>query len=163
MMSPLQMAQLAEANPEVEAFLAMNPVEGHAGMRLRTLPSHIARQVIHRGSLLGARDPAAVLNSRIRDAMQGGQVSLPMMPSVPPPPGGHSGHSGIELLISRYNIDSQCVQLLRALPPHLQALAAELPMHEARNPSAFLMAQLQLPRFRQGTAAPGAPPMFAVV
>jgi len=163
MMSPYQLSQLAEANPEVEAFLAMNPVEGHAGMRLRTLPAHIARLVIHRGSLLGARDPAAVLNSRIRDAMQGGQVSLPMMPSIPPPPGGHSSHSGIEVLISRYNIDAQCGQMLRALPPHLQAQASELPMHEARNPSAFMMAQLQLPRFRQGMAAPGGPAMFAVV
>merc|ERR1712166_1421021 len=99
------MSQLAEANPEVEAFLAMNPVEGHAGMRLRTLPAHIARQVIHRGSLLGARDPAAVLNSRIRDAMQGGQVSLPMMPTGMPMPPTHAGHTGMEALIARYGID----------------------------------------------------------
>merc|ERR1711862_460629 len=111
---------------------------------MRNLPSHMARHIIQRGSLLGARDPAAVLNSRIRDAIQASQTSVPAMP--PPHSGsssGHSGHAGIESLISRFNIDAQCAQMLRALPPHLQAMAAELPLQEARNASAFVMAQLQ--------------------
>jgi len=162
MMPPFQVNQ--EPSAEVEAFLLMNPVEANAAARMRNLPPHMARHVIQRGSLLGARDTAAVLNSRIRDAIQASQTPASIMPT--PHSGsssGHSGHAGIESLISRFNIDAQCAQMLRALPPHLQAMAAELPVQEARNASAFVMAQLQSPRFRQGTAPANGPQMFQVV
>lgn len=143
------------ASPEVEAFLAANPVEPHAAQRLRTLPPEMQRLVLERGSLLGARDPSAVLISRVRDAMAGGAQGLGLGVPAPPPvsPGGL--HQGIEALIVRYGLDARCAQMLRALPPDKQALAAELPMHEARNPSAFVMAQLQLPHFQR--SAVGAP------
>merc|ERR1719436_1439256 len=141
----------------------MNPVEPHAGARLRALPPHMQRMVLDRGSLLGARDPSAVLNSRIRDAMVGGAQAVGL--GVPaPPPLGMAAHPGVEMLIARFSLDAQCAQMLRTLPPHLQQLAAELPVHEARNPSAFVMAQLQLPRFRQAQppSLPMPPPMLAL-
>ena len=68
-------------------------------------------------------------------------------------------HPAVEALILRFGLDAQCAQQLRQLPLQLQAsaalaalipaivtpscfqaVAAELPVHEARNPSAFVMA-----------------------
>lgn len=145
-------------NSEVEAFLAQNPVEPHAAARLRSLPSELQRRVLERGSLFGARDPSAVLISRVRDATAGGAYSLgmmglPMKPAMPPAMPMGAAHPGLEMLIARYNLDIRCAQMLRSLPPDKQAVAAELPVHEARNPSAFVMAQLQLPHFALRAAA----------
>lgn len=147
-----------EPNPEVDAFLAANPVEGHASLRLRTIPIHLQREVMSRGSLLGARDPSAVLISRIRDAMVAGERAAGLLSMTASNPFGAVSNPGVEALISRYSLDAQVSTLLRALPPHLQQMAADLPVHEARNPSAFVMAQLQLPRFRQAQMGmPGGP------
>merc|ERR1712008_87087 len=136
------------STPEVEAFLTQNPVEPHAAARLRSLPPEMQRLVIERGSLQGARDPSAVLISRVRDATIGSVHSMGL--GIPAPPrGGMVGiHHGIEMLITRFSLDARCAQMLRMLPRDKQALAAELPVHEARNPSAFVMAQLQLPHFQ---------------
>ena len=49
-------------------------------------------------------------------------------------------HPGVEALIIRHRLDAQCAQQLRQLPLPLQVVAADLPVHEARNPSAFVMA-----------------------
>eukprot|EP00929_Paragymnodinium_shiwhaense_P108238 TRINITY_DN74566_c0_g1_i1.p1 TRINITY_DN74566_c0_g1~~TRINITY_DN74566_c0_g1_i1.p1 ORF type:complete len:865 (-),score=176.11 TRINITY_DN74566_c0_g1_i1:35-2629(-) len=149
-----------EPDPEIEAFLTMNNVDMNAGQRLRNLPRHIQRAVLERGSLNGARDPSAVLGSRIRDATQGqsGTVGV-TMPSIGSLGLISTGHSGIDQMIARYGIDAQCAQMLRQLPAHLQAMAAELPVHEARNPSAFVMSQLQSPRFRNAPAMPMGSPL----
>ncbi|CAJ1343670.1 unnamed protein product [Effrenium voratum] len=143
-----------ELNPEVETFLSMNTVEAHAASKLRTLPRKLQRQVLDRGSLMGARDPSAVLISRVRDAMMSSAQSLPSMPMVTMTlPNGQQVHPAAEALILRHGLDAQCAQQLRQLPLQLQAVAAELPVHEARNPSAFVMAQLQLPKFKQAARA----------
>merc|ERR1712129_128382 len=79
----------------------------------------------------------------------GGSVHSMGLGVPAPPPGGMVGiHHGIEMLITRFSLDARCAQMLRMLPRDKQALAAELPVHEARNPSAFVMAQLQLPHFQ---------------
>lgn len=149
-----------ELAAEIEVFLKREVSDANAATRLRNLPPHMARHVLNRGSLLGARDTAAVLNSRIRDAMLIGQGTLPIAAHAPGRQA--AGHSSLDAFITRHNLDSQCAQLLKQLPPHLQAVAVELPMHEARNPNAFVMAQLQMPTFRQGAAA-GLPQMFQVI
>jgi len=144
-----------EPNPEVEAFLAMNPVEPHAANQLRGLPNHLQRVVLARGSLMSARDRSAVLTSRISDALTGNASGL----GVPAPAPNNPSHPGIEALISRYNLDARCAAMLRMLPPDRQARAAELPVHEARNPSAFVMAQIQLLfGWRSGLAPTPTPP-----
>ncbi|CAE6924961.1 mecr [Symbiodinium natans] len=141
-------------NPEVEHFLSLNTVESHAAAKLRSLPRALQRSVLERGSLMGARDPSAVLISRVRDAMMSTAHTMPSMPIVTMTlPNGQQVHPGVEALILRYGLDAQCAQQLRQLPLQLQAVAAELPVHEARNPSAFVMAQLQLPRFKQAAKA----------
>lgn len=129
--------------PEVEFFLQQNPVEPHAASRLRALPPDMQRVVMQRGSLQGARNPSAVIISRIRDASN--LSLLEMGGGVLPAAFPHNGpvHPGVEMLIARYGLDARCAQTLRSLPPEKQAMAAELPMHEARNPSAYVMAHLQ--------------------
>jgi len=161
----LTQMETQELAAEIEVFLKREVSDANAATRLRNLPPHMARHVLNRGSLLGARDTAAVLNSRIRDAMLIGQGTLPIMSAAAAAhaPGRQAaGHSSMDAFITRYNLDAQCAQMLRQLPPHLQAVAVELPMHEARNPNAFVMAQLQMPTFRQGAAA-GLPQMFQVI
>lgn len=168
--SPMQLLDLpatasgyATLTPEVEAFISQNPVEPHAAQRLRSLPPDMQRLVIERGSLFGARDPSAVLLSRVRDAMVGGVQGMGLGIPAPPPMNILGMHPGVETLISRYSLDARCAQMLRSLNPDKQALAAELPVHEARNPSAFVMAQLQLPHFTRAVPQSvlsllGAPP-----
>lgn len=64
-MPPMQLMQMmgqqtmpaGPPDPEVEAFIATNPMEMHAASRLRALPKHQQRLVLDRGSLMGARDP----------------------------------------------------------------------------------------------------------
>lgn len=142
----------SEPNPEVEAFLATNTVEASAGARLRMLPPQVQRLVIDRGTLHGARNASAVLNSRIQDAIAGAGCASGVSGIPPPPSGGPGVHLGIEGLVARFNLDASCAQMLRNLPQHMQVMAADLPVHEARNPSAFVMAQLRLPRFREAQA-----------
>lgn len=161
-----------EPNPEVEAFLEMNPVQPHAANQLRGLPPHLQRVVLARGSLMSARDRSAVLTSRISDALTGssgmraspsGGMPAPGMPApgmpAPAPVQPTNVHPGIEALIATYNLDARCSQMLRMLPPDKQATAAQLPVHEARNPSAFVMAQIQLLfGWRSGLAPTPMPP-----
>jgi predicted component of type VI protein secretion system len=89
-------------NPEVELFLQHNPVEPHGAQRLRSLPVEVQAVVLTSGSLFGARDPTAVLLSRIRAAssgirttrgtgMFGGNPPIPQYGQSQPnqmPPGG---------------------------------------------------------------------------
>jgi len=44
----------------------------------------------------------------------------------------------------RYNLDARAATTLRMLKPDQQRAAAQLPLHEARNPSAFIMAQVAM-------------------
>ena len=57
-------------------------MEIHAANTLRSLPRHLQRHVLDRGSLMGARDPSAVLLSRVRDVMMSSAQSMPKMPMV---------------------------------------------------------------------------------
>merc|ERR1711994_104458 len=87
----LPVGSVTPLDPEVEAFLAVNPVDQGTAFRFRALPLSLQRLVLHRGSLVGTRDPSAVLMSRVRDAIQtnppgGGCGSSVNVPPVPPPP-----------------------------------------------------------------------------
>jgi len=50
---------------EVNHFLLLNPVEDHAAANLRSLDPMVQKMVMNRGSLEDARDPSAMLSSRI--------------------------------------------------------------------------------------------------
>lgn len=138
-------AGVPAASQEVENFLLTGQVDGEAAMRLRALPPHLQRVVMERGPIAGTRNPSSVLISRIRDAEMGrclgvsglGGPSLGL-PSVSNP--------SIERLISQHSLDAKAAAMLRGLTPDQQRVALEIPLHEARNPSAFIMTQLSQPR-----------------
>merc|ERR1711920_9612 len=88
--TPLPGAPVIGSSPEVEAFIAANPVDFQAASRLRALPPHLQRHVLIRGTLSGVRDSSSVLMSRVRDALASG--------SAPPPAAGAPmGITGVAL------------------------------------------------------------------
>lgn len=109
-------------DPEVEAFLAMNPVDSGTASRFRALPLNLQRMVLVRGSLVGTRDPSAVLMSRVRDAIQngGGASAMAGMALPGAPPIGSTPE--VEAFLASNPVDFQAASRLRALPPHLQRL-----------------------------------------
>lgn len=139
-----------DAKAEVEAFLALNPVDPEAALRLRKLSASIQRKVIERGDLQQARNASAMLIARMRDA-ESGALSQDGLGAPAPPPTGAS-HAGVEALISQYGLDASVAAKLRALPVGKQDLAAGLDLSGARNPSAFVMAQLTQGKFTEGQA-----------
>lgn len=122
----------------------LNPVDPEAATRLRSLPPHLQRVVMDRGPLMGTRNPSSVLIVRIRDAETGRGGMMQGMGMAAPPP-THMVNPNIERMIMMYNLDARAAGLLRSLPPQHQGAAADMPLHEARNPSAFVMAQLSAP------------------
>lgn len=131
---------------EIEQFLALSQVDSGAAARLRNLPARLQRSVLDRGPLIGTKNPAAVLITRIRDAEQG-RVGDGVGIVAPPPP--LLADPAIERLIHHYKLDARAATMLRGLSPAQQQAAVTLPLHDARNPSAFVMHQLQTPRFTQ--------------
>jgi len=140
----------AGAGPhEVERFIAANPVDPMAAARLRSAAPAIARIVLDRGPLGGARNPASVLLARIRDA-ETGRTGVQPGVGLPAPPPGSGADPEVERLIAKYRLDARAAASVRALTPEQQRSVAQLPLHEARNPSAFVMAQVGL-RFGAGS------------
>lgn len=135
---------------ETELFLAAGGVDGEAALRLRALPPHLQRVVIERGPVTGTRNPSSVVISRIREVEMGrltpgvaayGVASFAPMFAPNPVP-----NPDVEKFITKYNLDAQAASMLRKLPLDQQRLALEMPIQEARNPSAFVMTQLSLSR-----------------
>lgn len=135
---------------ETELFLAAGGVDGEAALRLRALPPHLQRVVIERGPVTGTRNPSSVVISRIREVEMGrltpgvaayGVASFAPMFAPNPVP-----NPEVEKFITKYNLDAQAASMLRKLPLDQQRLALEMPIQEARNPSAFVMTQLSLSR-----------------
>jgi len=126
------------ATSEVERFLNDNQVDGEAAVRFRTLAPQLQRIIMDRGPIVGTRNPSSVLIARVRDVEMGRTGNTDMIAPTTNPE--------IEKIIFQYSLDEKAAQLLRSLPPEHQRLVFEIPLHEARNPSAFLMAQLSQPR-----------------
>mmetsp|Transcript_71580 Transcript_71580/g.158295 ORF Transcript_71580/g.158295 Transcript_71580/m.158295 type:complete len:179 (+) Transcript_71580:1-537(+) len=146
---------------EVEAFIQMSQVDAESAQRLRTLAPHLQRLVVDRGPVAGSRNPSSVLICRIRDAEMGrvgtpgvgtGALAASAAAAAFQPP-----NPQIEALISRYKIDANASNFLRQLTPAKQKQACELPLHEARNPSAFIMTQLATPGGVQASRLPTQP------
>merc|ERR1740121_3496939 len=118
-------------NPEVEAFLAQNPVEQHAASRLRGLPPHQQRLVLERGTLNTARDPSAVLITRIRDAVASGSQG----------PVTHTNPE-VEDFLQKNRVEQHAAVRLRQLNLQQQKLVMERgSLNSARDPSAVLVSR----------------------
>lgn len=136
------------ADPEVEAFLAINPVDQQAAARFRALPLELQRLVLARGgSLVGTRDPSAVLMSRVRDAMSGGTTPK----STPAQQNSNhltvaqlASNPQIEAFLAENPVDFQVAQRLRALPPHMQRVVLiRGGLSAVRDPSSVLMSRIR--------------------
>jgi len=149
------------SSTELEQFLSAGGVDGEAAVRLRALPPQLQRMVMDRGPVAGTRNPSSVVISRIKEvealrlgspsfAGLVGGLGVPNLGLGAGSSGGGSGPLGaspeIESLISTYSLDTQASAMLRRLSPEQQRLALKLPIQEARNPSAFIMTQLSMPR-----------------
>lgn len=161
------------ADPEVEAFLAVNPVDQGTAFRFRALPLSLQRLVMMRGSLVGTRDPSAVLMSRVRDAIQSGGSNSGMGAQPLPPPTAASSPE-VEAFLAANPVDFQAASRLRALPTHLQRLVLiRGSLSGVRDASSVLMSRVrdalsgglgssstpssagQPPTFRPGERPPG--------
>jgi len=66
------------STPDVEQFLGINGIAAHAAEIFRRLAPKFQKAVMDAGSLAGARDPTAVLMSRIGKAQRGTLEQMPM-------------------------------------------------------------------------------------
>lgn len=107
-------------------------------MRMRNLAPHLQRQVVERGTVGASRNPTAVLISRIRDAELGRYVP-PAGLGLPP---GAQSNPEAERFIIQYSLDGKASAALRSLPPEQQKAAVNIPMKDARNPSAYFLMKL---------------------
>lgn len=160
----------AVADPEVEAFLALNPVDSGTASRFRALPLSLQRMVLVRGSLVGTRDPSAVLMSRVRDAISNGggaavmamsAMSTPTFGPGPPPPGSNPE---VESFLQSNPVDFQAASRLRALPPNLQRLVLiRGSLSGVRDASSVLMSRVRDAVAGSGMAGAGAPATAAAI
>lgn len=152
-------------DPEVEAFLAVNPVDQQAAARFRALPVELQRMVLVRGSLVGTRDPSAVLMSRVRDAMSGGGIGMPAQPlqlqQQPQQPLVTFGsNSQVEGFLAENPVDFQAASRLRALPEHLQRqVLIRGSLSSTRDPSSVMMSRIRDAMGGGGTLGVAAAPM----
>lgn len=116
-----------------EAFITSNGLDASSANKLRALAPDLQRQVVERGSLTDARNPNAVLMSRIRDAERA-KASDPV----------RRGPPSVEEFIAENRIDASAADKLRLLSPDLQNKIMERGnLTDARNPNAMLMGRIR--------------------
>merc|ERR1712014_200674 len=114
-----------------------------------------------RGSLVGTRDPSAVLMSRVRDAIQSGGNNvggIGAQPQPQQPPVGSSPE--VEAFLATNIVDFQAASRLRSLPPNLQRLVLiRGSLSGVRDASSVLMSRVRdaLAGGAGGTGIAGAP------
>eukprot|EP00928_Gymnodinium_smaydae_P083905 TRINITY_DN6714_c0_g1_i1.p1 TRINITY_DN6714_c0_g1~~TRINITY_DN6714_c0_g1_i1.p1 ORF type:complete len:630 (-),score=188.92 TRINITY_DN6714_c0_g1_i1:77-1966(-) len=145
--APAGMPVKGKASAEVETFIMACQVDAESGARLRALPPALQRVVMDQGAIIGCRNPSSVLSSRIRDAEMGRLA--------PGNPGSSNAVTGItpqmllpckdkevEACIAKYKLDMRAAGMIRALPHDERRRILDIPLAEARNPSAFIIQQL---------------------
>eukprot|EP00931_Biecheleriopsis_adriatica_P088578 TRINITY_DN6286_c0_g1_i1.p1 TRINITY_DN6286_c0_g1~~TRINITY_DN6286_c0_g1_i1.p1 ORF type:complete len:896 (+),score=116.45 TRINITY_DN6286_c0_g1_i1:130-2688(+) len=163
-------------DPAVEQFLAKNRIQPHAADSFRALPPELQHLVHAAGSLDGARDPTAVLISRMSKARQGllqpaGQKAAqapveynlarstdfrgyaPSNTAPVYPQGGVSSGgvpSRVDAFLLSNNIEAHAVDTFRSLPPELQSRVMDAgSLSDARDPTAVLISRMN--KARNGT------------
>jgi len=128
--NPMAVYQAApRTNPEVEAFLAVNPIEPHAASRLRSLPPEFQAMVIQ-NSLEGARDPTAVVIGRIR-MLPGPECEAPR------------ANPEVEAFLANNTIEPHAASRLRSLPPEQQQMVIQNSLVGARDPTAVVIGRIR--------------------
>lgn len=126
---------------EIEVFLKeCGYVEQQACQRFRGLPAHLQRAIMERGAIGGCDNPTAIMVSRINDAESGvicASATEDLFDLVP-----QRKNDEIEKLITERQLDHNCALKLRSLTPAQQKFALTIPLHECKNASAFILANL---------------------
>ncbi|CAK0838152.1 unnamed protein product [Prorocentrum cordatum] len=126
---------------EIEVFLKeCGYVEQQACQRFRGLPAHLQRAIMERGAIGGCDNPTAIMVSRINDAESGvicASATENLLDLIP-----QRKNDEIEKLIKERQLDHNCALKLRSLTPAQQKFALTIPLHECKNPSAFILANL---------------------
>jgi len=129
---------------DVEAFCTDNCLDEQATTQLKELDEEMQREILGRGPLTDARNPSAVLLSRIRQLKQGGGGSK----------GGGGGFGGrkdrasfdrdVEAFIRDNDLDDRASACLRESDADiLTELFARGPLTGARNASAMLLSRIR--------------------
>lgn len=136
---------------EVEQFIRDNNLDERAGDDLRGCPPEVQVRVIDRGSLTHARNPNAMLISRIkesrmdleRDGYAGGAPAIPTQRGHRGPPPSIT-QAEVEDFIRENGVDEKAGGDLLGCPPEVQArVLARGDMRNARNPNAMLISRIK--------------------
>merc|ERR1719215_777684 len=121
---------------DVDSFIAKNGIDAGAGQKLKSLPPDLMRSVIERGDLQEARNPNAVLMSRIREAERSGVSATAVVPASQVSP----GDPVTEEFIQANKVDPSAGDKLRLAAPEVRKKVLERGnMTDARNVNAMLM------------------------
>eukprot|EP00928_Gymnodinium_smaydae_P047196 TRINITY_DN31483_c0_g1_i1.p1 TRINITY_DN31483_c0_g1~~TRINITY_DN31483_c0_g1_i1.p1 ORF type:complete len:337 (-),score=62.43 TRINITY_DN31483_c0_g1_i1:103-1113(-) len=125
---------------DVDGFIARNNIDANAGQKLKSLPPDLMRQVVERGDLQEARNPNAVLMSRIREAERSGMSAAnPLVATA-----NVNGDPATEAFIVANKIDPSAGDKLRAAPAEVRKKVLDRGnLTDARNPNAMLMGRLR--------------------
>lgn len=121
-------------NREVEDFILKEGLDERNAAELRAL-AWPEQQVIVRTDLTNARNPNAVVNSRIQSVK-----------------GNEAQRFAVEDYVTRNSIDQTAAEALLALPPDKQELIMSSDLSSARNPSAVLLSRIRGVEAQMATA-----------
>eukprot|EP00930_Biecheleria_cincta_P022185 TRINITY_DN1623_c0_g1_i1.p1 TRINITY_DN1623_c0_g1~~TRINITY_DN1623_c0_g1_i1.p1 ORF type:complete len:865 (-),score=163.25 TRINITY_DN1623_c0_g1_i1:176-2740(-) len=163
----------ASDSARVEDFLAQNGVEKHAATSFRDMPTELQNQIMDVGNLQDARDPTAVLISRMAKARRGDLNVIVMKPGDwrCPACGDHNfarnevcrncakPHEGdtarVEAFLSENDIQSHAVESFREIPIELQNQIMDMgSLQFARDPTAVLISRMARARRGEDLSAP---------
>jgi len=154
----------------IEVFLSRHEIQDHAAQQLRELSPDLQRLVMDAGSLNDARDPTAVLCSRINKAQEGSLTALQKNPGdwecarcghynfarnaacreCGAPVKNPLRQDQTEAFLGQTELDEVAIQQFWDLSPTLQKLVIDAgPLTSARDPSAVLFARMK--KARTGT------------
>lgn len=121
-------------NREVEDFILKEGLDERNAAELRAL-AWPEQQLIVRTDLTNARNPNAVVNSRIQSVK-----------------GNEAQRFAVEDYVTRNSIDQTAAEALLALPPDKQELIMSSDLSSARNPSAVLLSRIRGVEAQMATA-----------
>lgn len=116
---------------EVEDFISTNWLNDRAAQALRSVPSHVQRMVIDRGSLQSCRDPSGGCLGRLRDVQQGKQS--PQAPQEEVETTTDEQTSEVEQFIVDNGLHEQAALALRTVSPSIQRFVLDLGSLEGCN------------------------------
>jgi len=140
------------SSDDVEAFIAMHGLDDRVSAELRSQTPSVQQQVLQDCDLESARNPSAVVFSRISSIRNKESARL----------AHETTHAAAEEYIARHAVDDDAAFALRNLPPELQQQVMDTDLSGARNPSAVLLSRVRAVAAQMQTMQMQAVPFMAV-